>query len=253
MTEVIEEEDERPIEAGRLVAGRYRLIAEVGKGGMGSVWRATDEAASPPSSDSGSSGTASSRPMPSSRATSREVALKIMLPERLEGSMEHRELAIGRFSREARALMTLKSPHVVALHDHGSDGEIIYIAMELLRGESLATRLKRCKKLDVEETVRLFNHITAAVELAHRTGIIHRDLKPGNIFLSRRGLGEENVAKVLDFGLVKSFGLSLATVDIQTRTGALLGTPYYMSPEQARALPNVDHRADLWSLGVIAF
>ena len=253
MTEATEEEDERPIEAGRLVAGRYRLIAEVGKGGMGSVWRATDEAASPPSSDSGSSGTASSRPMPSSRATSREVALKIMLPERLEGSMEHRELAIGRFSREARALMTLKSPHVVALHDHGSDGEIIYIAMELLRGESLATRLKRCKKLDVEETVRLFNHITAAVELAHRTGIIHRDLKPGNIFLSRRGLGEENVAKVLDFGLVKSFGLSLATVDIQTRTGALLGTPYYMSPEQARALPNVDHRADLWSLGVIAF
>jgi serine/threonine protein kinase/predicted ATPase len=235
---VAEEED--GVEAGQLVAGRYRLIAEVGKGGMGSVWRAIDEAS--PTSNA-------TRP----NAKPVEVALKVILPKRLEGSPEKRELAVGRFSREARALMKLKSPHVVALHDHGSAGDHIYIAMELLRGESLAARLKRVKKLDVAETVRLFNHITAAIDLAHRSQIVHRDLKPGNIFMARQGAGNEDVAKVLDFGLVKSVGTPLATLDVHTRTGSLLGTPYYMSPEQARALPDVDHRTDLWSLGVIAF
>lgn len=225
------------VEAGQLIAGRYRLIDEVGKGGMGAVWRATDERS----------------PQLELDQAAGHVALKIILPKRLDGTPEQRGLTVGRFTREARALMALKSPHVVAIHDHGNDGEVIYIAMELLHGESLATRLKRAKHLPVAETVRMFNHMTSAIELAHRSGIIHRDLKPGNIFLAHQPLGLEDVTKVLDFGLVKSLGAPLATLDVQTRTGSLLGTPYYMSPEQARALPGLDHRTDLWSLGVIAF
>ncbi|MBM4359935.1 MAG: protein kinase, partial [Deltaproteobacteria bacterium] len=236
-------QDQRALEPGRVVAGRYRLVVEVGKGGMGSVWRATVEATE-----------ASSTRAPPSRASAiDEVALKIILPARLEGSEEKRELALGRFSREAAALSRLRSPHVVTLHDHGRDGELVYLAMELLRGESLAERLKRVKQLDTEETVRLFNHITRALDLAHQHGIVHRDIKPGNIFLARLPSASEDVAKILDFGLVKSVGTPLATIDVHTRSGSLLGTPYYMSPEQARSRPDVDHRSDLWSLAVIAF
>lgn len=232
---------EPALEPGRLIAGRYRLVAEVGKGGMGSVWRATIDTGGP-------GGDA-----PSSRKRQEEVALKIVLPSRLEGSEGKRELTIGRFVREAQAMSRLKSPNVVSLYDHGNDAGVMFIAMELLRGESLSERLKRVKQLDPGDTVRLFNHVGRALELAHQTGIVHRDIKPGNIFLSRQPGATEDVGKVLDFGLVKSIGVPLATMDVHTRIGALLGTPYYMSPEQARSRPDVDHRADLWSMAVIAF
>lgn len=233
---------EPTLEPGRLIAGRYRLIAEVGKGGMGSVWRATVETNTPTSSRAGPS-----------QGQREEVALKLVLPSRMEGSDAKRDLAIGRFAREAQALSRLRNPNVVTLYDHGSDEGVMYIAMELLRGESLSERLKRVKQLDAGDTVRLFNHVGRALDLAHQSGIVHRDLKPGNIFLSRQPSAAEDVAKVLDFGLVKSVGVPLMTVDVHTKIGALLGTPYYMAPEQARARPDVDHRADLWSLGVIAF
>lgn len=229
--------------AGQVVAGRYRLLSEIGKGGMGAVWRAVVEDAVPPSS----------------RRTARgfgqveEVALKIILPARLDGPSGSRELALGRFAREAGALSRLRSPHVVTLHDHGTDGDFVYIAMELLHGEPLSARLKRIGKLESDAVVRLFAHMTRAFGLAHQHGIIHRDVKPGNIFLASSRFGASDVAKVLDFGLVKSVGSPLVTLDVNTRSGSLLGTPHYMSPEQARGLSDVDHRADLWSLGVIAF
>jgi serine/threonine-protein kinase len=233
------------VTSGQVIAGKYQLVEPIGRGGMGSVWRATAtelvadvDSGSPPPGD----------------GTLHDIALKIILPKRLDTTPQKRDTAIGRFLREARALTKLKSPHVVLIYDHGRDGQdIVFIAMELLRGESLSARLKRLKKLDASETMRVLTHVGRAVSLAHRHGIVHRDLKPANIFLCKTRGTSEMVAKVLDFGLVKSIDVPLATVDVHTRTGALLGTPYYMSPEQARGSSEVDHRADLWSLGVIAF
>jgi len=157
--------------------------------------------------------------------------------------------ARARFEREVRLAAGLRSPHVVQVLDHGVDEatRIPFIAMELLEGESLDHRLKRLGRLGPSETFGVVSQIVRALSRAHEAGIVHRDLKPENIFLVRNE--EDVLAKVLDFGIAKgTHRLSLGL----TRPGRILGTPYYMSPEQFRGSQEIDQRSDLWSLSVIS-
>jgi serine/threonine protein kinase len=174
------------------------------------------------------------------------VAIKLIDP----GIAENPE-ALARFLREAQSAASLRSPHVVQILDHGVDNGVPFIVMELLEGESLASRLERLHRLSPADTARIMTQVARAVTRAHEAGIIHRDLKPDNIFLVRND--EEEVAKVLDFGVAKASSHGMGAATGATRTGSVLGTPYYMSPEQAEGAKNIDHRSDLWSLGVIAW
>ena len=161
--------------------------------------------------------------------------------------------AMARFLREAQLAASLRSPHVVQIIDHGIDGNMPYIAMELLEGETLADRLERVGQLDHLDVARILTHVGRAVGRAHELEIVHRDLKPDNIFLVRND--DEEIAKVLDFGIAKGntgAGFDSAVAN-STRTGDVFGTPHYMSPEQTQSAKSLDHRADIWALGVIAF
>jgi hypothetical protein len=135
--------------------------------------------------------------------------------------------------------------------DYGVDGDQPFIAMELLEGETLAQRLHRLGRLAPSEGLRIVTHIARAVTRAHESNIVHRDLKPDNVFLVRNE--DEEVAKVLDFGVAKIKNPEWLEESTQTRTGSLIGTPHYMSPEQVQGNKTVDYRSDLWSMGVIAF
>ncbi|HKP63235.1 MAG TPA: serine/threonine-protein kinase [Polyangiales bacterium] len=204
-----------------VVAGRYRIARRLGRGGMGSVWQAEHLTLHSP------------------------VAIKLIDP-----SIAQSDEARARFLREAQSAALLRSPHVVQILDHGIDQTIPYIVMEMLEGESLATRLERQKRLPWPEVAHILTHVARAMSRAHAAGIVHRDLKPENIFLVRND--DEELAKVLDFGIAKT-GASSFDVTTTTRTGSMLGTPYYMSPEQVEGSKQLDHRSDLWSLAVIAF
>ncbi len=138
---------------------------------------------------------------------------------------------------------------MVQILDHGVYEGLPYIAMELLEGEDLGKRLARIGRMGPFEVVRIVNQVTRALARAHTQGVVHRDLKPDNIFLVRDE--DREIAKVLDFGIAKAQSNSIA--GSTTKTGAMLGTPYYMSPEQAQGIKAVDHRSDLWSLAVIVF
>ena len=163
-----------------VLAGKYRLIRQLGKGGMGSVWYAEHLALESP------------------------VAIKLIDPE-----IANNPEALSRFFREAKAAASLRSPHVVQILDHGVDGDTPYIAMEVLEGESLATRLDRTKRLSPAETSRIVTQVARALARAHEASIVHRDLKPENVFLVRND--EEEIAKVLDFGIAKSTSNVLAS------------------------------------------
>jgi serine/threonine protein kinase len=207
--------------SGIVVGGKYRLIAEIGRGGMGSVWRAEHLGWEAP------------------------VAVKLM-----NRDVTEQPEARARFEREVRLAAGLRSPHVVQVLDHGVDEgtRIPFIAMELLEGESLEQRLRRLGRLSPSETLAVVTQLVRALSRAHAAGIVHRDLKPDNVFLVRND--EESVVKILDFGVAKGMVPSLAGG--LTRPGRVLGTPFYMSPEQLRGSREIDHRADLWSLSTIA-
>ena len=208
---------------GRVLADRYRLEERLGEGGFGSIWRAEHLVLAAP------------------------VAVKLIDPEIAED-----ENAVERFIREARAAASLRSPHVVQIIDYGVDeGELPFMVMELLEGENLAERLKRSGRIAPVDATRIISHVARAVGRAHDAGIVHRDLKPENVFLVPNEDAE--IAKVLDFGVAKVETAALGPKSSKTRTGSLLGTPYYMSPEQAQGNKEVDFRSDLWSLGVIGF
>jgi serine/threonine-protein kinase len=215
--------EELGVHAGQMVADRYRLESLLGRGGMGSVWKAEHLQLGSP------------------------VALKVLKP-----AVARNKNSVARFIREAKAAALLRSPHVVQILDYGQDGEIVYMAMELLDGESLHARLRQ-GALDRDLVATVMTHVGRAVGRAHEMGIVHRDLKPDNVFLVEND--DEIVAKVLDFGIAKAdvWGLEVSSEAPTTQTGALLGTPYYMSPEQATGQKDVDHRADLWALGVITY
>ncbi len=208
------------LEPGRILAGKYRLGERLGEGGMGAVYQAEHLVLQAP------------------------VAIKVIEREVAD------EGTRTRFMREAQAAAALRSPHVVQILDYGTERDVPFMVMELLEGETLAQRIKRKKRLSAQETTWILAHVGRAVAKAHELGIVHRDLKPDNVFLVRNE--EDEIAKVLDFGVAKIEATSLSG-DSHTRTGSLLGTPYYMSPEQAQGNKAVDHRSDLWALGVITF
>src|SRR4051812_21927994 len=217
---------ESALSEGSLIAGRYRLEHPLGEGGMGTVWAATHT------------------------VTRRSVAMKF-----LKDSMRHRRDLRERFLREAAAASALKHPNVVEIIDvfDFAEGSPVMV-MELLRGETLGAKLLRDERLSVEETAALLLPVVSAVGEAHAIGIVHRDLKPDNLFLLE-GSGEPRV-KVLDFGIAKLSAeryLQGGPSPLLTESGSMLGTPCYMAPEQASGESPVDHRADIWSLGVILY
>ncbi|RLB49803.1 MAG: hypothetical protein DRI90_24245 [Deltaproteobacteria bacterium] len=213
------------VREGQILAGKYRLIELLGTGGMGAVWRAHH------------------------LTLDAEVAVKVLHPE-----LARQEQILERFLREAKAAAQLRSPHVVQILDHGLDDGVAFIGMELLEGESLAQRLERTGRLSAELTRLVMIHVGRAVTRAHQAGIVHRDLKPDNVFLVDND--GEIVAKVLDFGIAKRTMDELAedaTAPLETATGTLMGTPYYMGPEQLVSSGEIDHRADLWAMGVMTY
>jgi serine/threonine protein kinase len=203
-----------------VVAERFQLVRELGRGGMGAVWLA------------------------------HHLGLGVLCAVKfdLTGAACLADLR-RRFEREARAAALLRSPHVVQMLDHGIWDDRPYIAMEYLEGEDLRRRLDRVKRLSAEETERLVAQVARGLSKAHAASVIHRDLKPDNIFLTPDSDGE--VAKILDFGIATAGGP--AGLLTSTTGGGLLGTPAYMSPEQLARIGPVDHRCDLWALGVIVF
>jgi tRNA A-37 threonylcarbamoyl transferase component Bud32 len=215
---------DNPEASGKLVAGKYRLTRLLGKGGMGSVWE-------------GLHATLATR-----------VAVKFI-------DVEHADSpeARSRFENEARAAASLRSKYVVEVYDHGvSEDGRPFIVMEYLEGEPLDRRLDRVGRLPAKETAFILQQVCRALAKAHAARIVHRDLKPENVFPVWDDEDGADVAKVVDFGIAKFTDGSLGPSSA-TRTGSVLGTPYYMSPEQARGLRSVDYRTDLWSLGVIAY
>jgi len=219
--------DQRPATSpdSELVAGKYELVRLVGRGGMGSVWE-------------GRHVTLGTR-----------VACKFIDADFASKSPEART----RFKNEARAAASLRSKHVVDVYDYGlmADGRP-YIVMEFLAGESLADRLERVGRLPLATTARIVNQVGRALHKAHAAGIVHRDLKPDNIFLMWDEEDEQDQVKVVDFGIAK-FTDERVNVSHATQTGSVVGTPFFMSPEQARGVEVLDLRSDLWALGVVTF
>ena len=207
--------------------GRYRVLHRVGAGGMGVVYAAEDT------------------------ELRRNVALKLLRadPSQTAGMLG------ARLKREARAASLIQHPNVVPVHDVLAleDGSPVLV-MDLLVGESLRVKLDREAPLSVAETAEILLPVLSGLQAAHALGVVHRDLKPENIFLSVTTTGERDV-KIVDFGVAKLTALDgpAARSAGMTDTGALVGTPYYMSPEQAFGEKNVDARADLWAVGVILY
>ncbi|MEZ4222245.1 MAG: protein kinase [Polyangiaceae bacterium] len=218
--------DSLGIVASVVVAERYRVLEPLAQGGMGEVYRAEHV------------------------ETGRIVALKVI--RELGDGPEDREVWLERFRREARVIGKLDTPHVVQVLDAGRDTEreLPFIAMELLSGQDLKELLGEKGTLEPHLALRLVGQACRGLASAHAAGVVHRDIKPGNIFVARRADGSL-VVKVLDFGIAK---VTEDTVgEDLTKTGNHLGTPRYMSPEQAQGLKNVDARTDVWALGIVLY
>jgi len=207
--------DEIPTPLADALEGRYRLERELGRGGMATVYLAED------------------------LKHHRHVALKVLKPE-LAGI-----LGPERFLREIEVAARLRHPHILPLYDSGEAGGFLYYVMPLVEGESLRDRLSREKQLPVDESLAITGQVADALAYAHRHGVIHRDVKPENILL------ESGHAVVADFGI--ALAVSAAGGDRLTETGLTLGTPLYMSPEQAAGSRELDGRSDLYSLGCVLY
>lgn len=197
--------------------GRYTVLEPIGSGGMGAVYRARDE------------------------KLERVVAIKILSPGLVSG-----EDARRRFRKEALALAKLSHPHIAAVYDVGEQDGVDYLVMECVPGDTLSAKLK-VGRLSVERATSIILDIAGALEEAHEQGVIHRDLKPANVMITPKGH-----AKVLDFGIAKLLAPLAPDATASMETGFLIGTPLYMSPEQAEGRAT-DARTDIWSLGVIYF
>jgi serine/threonine-protein kinase len=209
------------MQQGDVIAANVRLDRLLSEGGMGSVWVADH------------------------LTLNTQVAVKFMSAE-----MAHHAEAIARFTREASAAAQIRSPHIVQVFDHGVTAEgVPYIVMELLQGEDLDTRLGR-GPLSLRDTIQVIGQVCKALGRAHKEGIVHRDIKPANIFLLDSD--GDIFVKVLDFGIAKR-ALDDGRVSDVTRTGAMMGTPKYMSPEQMLSSKDIDYRSDLWAVGVVAY
>lgn len=203
--------------------GSYRVTRQLGRGGMGAVYLAEHT------------------------LLGRKAAIKTLLP-----ALSNDQEQVQRFFNEAKAVTAVKHPGIIEIYDFGfRENGTAYIVMEYLEGETLKARLQRLGRLTVKQAVEFTKQVASALGAAHARGIIHRDLKPDNIFLvTDPEIGER--VKILDFGIAKLIGPENSGGH-RTRTGALMGTPSYMSPEQCRGAGKVDLRGDLYSLGCILF
>jgi len=210
---------------GRILDSKYELLERLGEGGMGAVYRARR------------------------LHIGDEVAVKVLHADLIVNAK-----AIERFRREARSAAMISHPNVVSIHDFSdarSSDTPAYIVMELVRGISLRSLLKRDGRLSATRTVALMRDVCAGVGVAHRQGVVHRDLKPDNVIVAPASHeGEHETAKVVDFGIAKL--RDMAAESGLTQTGAVMGTIYYMSPEQCRG-EELDARADVYSLGAMIY
>jgi putative nucleotidyltransferase with HDIG domain len=204
------------------VVGNYRLVTEIGSGGMGTVYYAEHT------------------------VIGRRAAIKILHPE-----ISRDAKVVSRFLTEARAANEIRHPNVVEITDLGQQGDLHYIVMSFLEGETLGERLERSRTIDEAGTIRMARQVASALGAAHEAGIVHRDLKPENIFLMNHPEFPDYV-KILDFGIAKLVNPD-PEASGRTGTGTAVGTPKYMSPEQCRGDENLDFRSDIYSLGVVLY
>jgi serine/threonine-protein kinase len=218
---VAELQDRLAVRLGEALGDAYSVEGEIGRGGMGVVFHARDE------------------------RLKRKVAIKVLPPE-----LAFREEIRLRFLREAETAARLSHPHIVPIHTvgEGPDG-LVYFVMAYVDGESVAQRLKRRGKLAPEEVRRIMTETADALSAAHALGIIHRDVKPDNVLLE----GSRGRVVVTDFGIAKALSSTTGPSTALTATGVAIGTPHFMSPEQAAGDREVDGRSDLYSLGVVSF
>jgi serine/threonine-protein kinase len=213
---------------GEVIDGKYEVVRLLGEGGMGAIYEARHT------------------------GTGRRVAVKVIGAQALAAGQE----AFVRFEREARASGAIDSEHVVQVLDSGIDGTTgnPYMVMELLAGEDLHQLLQRTGPVAPDAALRVIAQACIGLQKAHAAGIVHRDLKAANLYLTRRDHGGVTV-KLLDFGIAKMRADQYAASDDHglTRTGAMIGSPLYMSPEQAKGSKDIDHRSDIWSLGVVMY
>jgi serine/threonine protein kinase len=200
------------LQKGSTIAGKYTIIEELGRGGMGVVYKAEDT------------------------KLRRTVALKF-LPSELTHIPEVKE----RFTREAQAAAALDHPNICTVFEFDEDEEKSFISMAYIQGQNLRKKIES-GPLELEEALRIATQVTEGLQEAHKKGVVHRDIKSANIMIDARGQ-----AKIMDFGLARMTGTTLLTQE-----GAAMGTIAYMSPEQARG-EEVDHRTDIWSLGVVLY
>jgi serine/threonine protein kinase len=211
------------VEPGQVLDGKYRIVRLIGEGGMGAVFEGENV------------------------RISRRVAIKV-----LHGAALSNAETVQRFEREAQAAGRIGSDHILEILDLGTlpDGER-YMVMEFLAGDTLSGRIKQAGRLEPKQIVELTRQALVGLGAAHAAGIVHRDLKPDNIFVLREKAGIRDYVKIIDFGISKfnALGGDMS----MTRTGAVMGTPYYMSPEQAKGSGQVDQRSDLYAIGVIMY
>jgi len=215
-----------PVEAGdpavgTTIAGKYRLVRLIGKGGMGAVYEARH------------------------LEIGKRVAIKLMRPE-----FATEADVVERFRREARAASATGHTGILQIHDIGIDGGRHFMVMDLLEGETLDALLRRQGRIEPRESVRIMIDVLGALSAVHEKGIVHRDIKPENIFIARDDLGDH--VKILDFGISRRIDGGEETKRL-TSTGMVLGTPYYLSPEQARGRSDVDARVDVYACGVMLY
>ncbi|HYC31219.1 MAG TPA: serine/threonine-protein kinase, partial [Gemmatimonadales bacterium] len=214
------ESADKPLAArlAEALGSAYTIEGEIGRGGMGVVYRARDE------------------------RLQRRVAIKVLPPE-LAFQQDIRE----RFTREAQTAARLSHPHIVPIHTVGEGLGLVYFVMGYVDGESVAGRIRRRGRLPVEEARRIMAEAADALGAAHGVSIIHRDIKPDNILLE----GPRGRVMVTDFGIAKA--LSASSGATLTGAGVAIGTPAFMSPEQAAGEREIDGRSDLYSLGIVSF
>ena len=211
------------LQKGDLIHSRYRLVRLLGRGASGAVWAARNE------------------------LIDRDVALKIMDPEVVSD-----QVLLQRFFNEAKSIGRVNHPSIVEILDLGQaeDGSP-FLVLELLDGEPISVRILRDGTINPEMLFDVASGVAKALDLAHQQGVIHRDLKPANIYLHRMTTGTV-VGKILDFGISKVINTGPVNFSL-TKTGTVVGSPAYMSPEQAAGRDDIDGRADVWSLGVVLF
>jgi serine/threonine protein kinase len=208
---------------GTLLGGKYRIVRQIGAGGMGRVYEALHE------------------------QTERTVAVKVLSPE----AAQQPDTRV-RFDREARAAGRIGHDNICEVVDVGfGENDVPYLVMPLLRGSALGAVIRQQQQLSLRRCIDVTAQILAALAAAHAAGVVHRDLKPDNVFLVRMG-DREDFVKVLDFGISKMIGEHRPDATL-TQTGTILGTPYYMSPEQARGLRDLDARVDVYAVGAILY